>query len=296
MLATAWPDPFDDDDWWFEVKWDGYRCLAAGDGHHTTLRSRRGLDLGSRFPGVAALALPPGWVVDGEVVTMGPDGTPDFSLLQAGAGPHTFVAFDVLEAAERPVFDEPLERRRDLLARAGLPSEVVISDQVRGRGRAFHEAAVAHGLEGTVAKRAGSPYTPGKRSPHWRKIAHRRRVRAVVGGWLPGDGGRSKTFGSLLVGLWDGGTLRWIGAVGSGFTDRQLGPLRDAMAELERADSPFAHSTDIPKGARWVEPVIVVSVEYKELTRDRHLRAPVFKGIDDTSAAAVTWESELPFG
>ncbi|CAN5895414.1 non-homologous end-joining DNA ligase [soil metagenome] len=294
MLATSWPSAFDDDEWWFEIKWDGYRCLATGGGRGAALRSRRGLDLAGRFPGVAALAIPTGWVVDGEVVVMGADGTPDFSLLQTGAGPHTFVAFDVLEASGRPVIDQPLERRRELLADAGLPPEVVISDQVRGTGQAFHEAAVSLGLEGTLAKRAGSTYTPGRRSPHWRKIAHRRRIRAVVGGWLPGEGGRSGTFGSLLVGLWEGSVLRWIGAVGSGFTDRELAPLRTTLGELERGESAFAESKGIPKGARWVEPVIVVVVEFKELTRERHLRAPVFKGIDDTVASAVTWDSELP--
>ncbi len=245
---------------------------------------------------MAALAIPSGWVVDGEVVVMSSEGRPDFSLLQSGDGPHTLVVFDLLEADRQSVVGEPLERRRELLAQAGLPSEVVISDQIRGTGRAFHEAAAALGLEGTVAKRAGSTYTPGKRSPHWRKIAHRRRIRTVVGGWLPGDGGRSKTFGSLLVGLWRGDGLAWIGAVGSGFSELQLAPLRTALSELSRDVPPFSDTRGIPRGARWVEPVMVVSVEYKELTRDRHLRAPVFKGIDDAPASAVTWESELGAG
>lgn len=300
MLATPWPSAFDSEDWWFEVKWDGYRCVASGRGDHTAIRSRRGLDLAGRFPGVAALPLPPRWVVDGEIVVFDHAGRPDFSSLQAGAGAATYVVFDLLVAAGEEVFSAPFEERRRRLAEAPLPESVIVTEPVAGNGRALYSAVRDRGLEGIVAKRAQSPYLPGKRSPDWRKVALRRTMRAVVGGWLPGEGGRAGSFGSLLIGLWaeegrsHGHGLVWVGAVGSGFTDSQLGPVASALGEIERSTCPFSDPSPIPRRARWVEPGIVISVEFKEWTRDRRLRAPVFKGVDDTPPDEVTWEREGP--
>lgn len=293
MLATPWPVAFDDENWWFEVKWDGYRCVATAEAGRTSLRSRRGLDMGLRFPAIAALDLPAGWVLDGEVVALDEDGRSDFSLLQAGGAP-TLVVFDVLATPDGPVISQPIEFRWDLLAACPLPSRVVTNPRVRGDGRIFSDAVEARGLEGIVAKRSGSIYQPGRRSRDWRKVAFRHRMRAVVGGWLPGEGGRSGSFGSLLVGLWDGSGLRWVGAVGSGFTDSILTEVRRALEAIERGTPPFYDTSLIPRGARWVEPGVVVEVEYKEWTRDHHLRAPVFKGVSDIDPATVTWADEGP--
>lgn len=291
MLATTWPAAFDDPEWWFEVKWDGYRCVATTDGT-TRLRSRRGLDLGVRFPEVAALDLPAGWVLDGEIIAFDAKGRPDFSLLQAGA-PTIYVVFDVLAAPRGPLIDLPLEERRRRLEALALPKSVVVPEPLQGQGEALFQVACDRGLEGIVAKRSGSPYLPGRRSPDWRKVAARHRMRAVVGGWMPGDGGRRSTFGSLLVGLWDGDDLRWVGAVGSGFTDATLSRISSVLHEIERPATPFVNPVNIPRGARWVDPVMVVSVEYKEWTRDLRLRAPVFKGIEATGEPAL-WEAEGP--
>lgn len=292
MLATSWPQPFDDDGWCFEVKWDGYRCVATG-GSPLRLRSRRGIDLAERFPEVAALSIPEGWTVDGEVVVLDEHGRPDFSLLQAG-GTASYIVFDALDGPRGPLIDLALEQRRELLASLDLDPRIVVEEPVVGTGEALYRAVVDQGLEGIVAKRKGSRYVPGRRSPDWRKVAHRRTIRAVVGGWLPGDGGRSATFGSLLVGLWRGGHLDWVGAVGSGFSDAQLGPMVEALRQLERPTPPFADVAAVPKGARWIDPGIVISVEYKEWTRDHRLRAPVFKGVDTIPPVEVTWDSERP--
>lgn len=291
MLATPWPDAFDDADWWFEVKWDGYRCLAVVDGR-TRLRSRRGLDLGERFPEVAALELPAGWVFDGEIVALDDEGRPDFSLLQAGR-PTNYVVFDVLESPDGPLVDLPLEKRQESLRSLELPASVVVPEPIKAEGKALFGVASQRGLEGIVAKRSTSRYQPGRRSPDWRKITARRRMRAVVGGWMPGDGGRRSTFASLLVGLWDGDDLRWVGAVGSGFTDRVLSQITDHLGQIERPTSPFVNPQGILRGARWVEPRIVVNVEYKEWTRDMRLRAPVFKGVEAAGETA-RWEDEGP--
>lgn len=293
MLATAWPAPFDDPGWVFEVKWDGYRCLLDT-GSPRRMTSRRGLDLGSRFPAVAALDLPPGWVLDGEVVVFDDTGRSDFSLLQAGR-PASYVVFDALEAPGQVLVDTPLEGRLEILAGVELPPTVVRSQVIPTRGTALYSAAVERGLEGVVAKRLGSRYQPGRRSPDWRKVAARRRMRAAVGGWLPGEGGRGGSFGSLLVGLWDGDALRWVGAVGSGFSEHELGPISGALHELERPDPPFADAGSVPAGARWCEPGVVIQVEYKEWTRDGRLRAPVFKGIE-AAGQRPQWEEEGPEG
>lgn len=292
MLATPWPSSFDDPEWWFEVKWDGYRCLAWGDGGRSRMRSRRGLDLAERFPEIASLALPEGWMLDGEIVVFDDEGRSNFSLLQEGR-PANYVVFDALVSPDGTLIDRPLEERRERLGELDLPDAVVAPEPMRGHGEALYAAARDRGLEGIVAKRSGSVYQPGRRSPDWRKVAARRHLRAVVGGWMPGDGGRRSTFGSLLVGLWDDDRLRWIGAVGSGFSDRALSEMVEVLQGLERPSPPFVETSTIPRGARWVEPVMVVSVEFKEWTRDLRLRAPVFKGIEPT-ASRVSWEEEGP--
>ena len=119
-------------------------------------------------------------------------------------------------------------------------------------------------------------------------------MRAVVGGYLPGEGGRSATFGSILVGLYTPDGLRWVAAVGSGFDEATLAAFKPALDQLERTTSPFANDVLVPQDPVWVEPGIVVAVEYKEWTHDLHLRAPVFKGVELDDPESVTWEMEGP--
>ena len=145
-----------------------------------------------------------------------------------------------------------------------------------------------------MAKRLESTYMPGRRSPDWRKISVRHRMRAVVGGYLPGDGSRSSTFGSILVGLYEPEGLRWVAAVGSGFDEAALRAFKSALVDLHRHESPFTNPVAVPQTPVWVEPGIVVSIEYKEWTHDLHLRAPVFKGVELDDPESVTWAAEGP--
>ncbi len=292
MLATPWPAAFDDDGWWFEVKWDGYRVVVANDGGRIRARSRRGLDLLSRFPEVSTLPLPEGVVLDGEVIAFDDDGRPSFSLLQTGA-PVNLIVFDVLYRAG-DLTGLPYEDRREILETLGLPSPIVVPEPTRGSGLALYEAVRQSGLEGIVAKKAGSKYLPGRRSPDWRKVPVKRRLRAVVGGYLAGEGSRASTFGSLLLGLYDGDELRWIGAAGSGFDGRSLESVHASLRRIERPDSPFSNPVTVPGRKTWVEPEIVVAVEFKEWTRYNRLRAPVFKGVELADPSTVTWEAERP--
>lgn len=305
MLATRRAEPFDDEGWWFEVKWDGYRAVVGASEGTIRARSRKGLDLVARFPELGSVEIPDGVVVDGEVVAFDDAGRPSFSLLQQRTGfartppgdpvGVNLVVFDVLfHGAD--VTDLPYEERRALLDRLELPAPIVVPDPTPTHGVSLFEATRERGMEGIVGKRLGSRYQPGRRSEDWQKVPVRHTLRAVVGGYLPGEGGRSATFGSLLVGLHEPTGLRWIGAVGSGFTDTSLKAFHDALTQIERDTRPFANEVAVPGGARpnWVEPAIVVRVEYKEWTQDDHLRAPVYKGVEQVDPETVTWADEGP--
>lgn len=305
MLATRWPAAFDDPGWWFEVKWDGYRAIVSAEGGRLRARSRRGLDLTGHFPELANLPIPDGIAVDGEVVAFDDKGRPSFSNLQRrtgfggkGNGPEVgvnLVVFDVLFAGET-ITGLPYEERRARLEELMLPEPIVIPEPIPEQGLSLFAAAQTQGLEGIVAKRRGSPYLPGRRSADWRKIAVKDRLRAIVGGYLPGEGGRASTFGSILVGLNDDQGLRWIAAVGSGFDEAALAAFSTALRQLERPSKPFYNQVIVPNPHQpvWVEPGIVVDVEFKEWTHDLHLRAPVYKGIEIADPETVTWAEEGP--
>lgn len=305
MQAVRWPAAFDDPGWSFEVKWDGYRAVVASDGGRIRARSRRGLDLGGPFPELLALDIPDQVALDGEVVAFDDEGRPSFSILQqrtgfGGRGTRAdvavnFVAFDLLYQRET-LIGRPYQERVERLAALELLSPIVVPEPTIEHGRALFEVATTRGLEGIVGKRLGSPYLPGRRSPDWRKVAVKRQLRAVVGGYLPGDGSRASTFGSILVGLHDEQGLRWIGAVGSGFDEGTLRAFIEHLRQIERPTSPFYNDVVVPKPVSpvWVEPAIVVGVEYKEWTHDFHLRAPVYKGVEMADPDTVTWAEEGP--
>lgn len=304
MLATGWPAAFDDPEWWFEVKWDGYRAIVSSNDGRVRARSRRGIDLISRFPELAGLPIPDDVALDGEVVAFD-EGRPSFSNLQRRAGfgggasvvevRVNLVVFDVLFAGEM-LTGLPYEQRRAHLDELTLPDPIIVPEPVREHGISLFAAARTQGLEGIVAKRAGSIYAPGRRSPDWRKVAVKHRLRAVVGGYLPGERSRASTFGSVLVGLNDEHGLRWIAAVGSGFDDEALRAFSAALRQLERPTKPFYNDVVVPNPNPpvWVEPGIVVDVEFKEWTHDFHLRAPVYKGIEMADPETVTWAEEGP--
>jgi bifunctional non-homologous end joining protein LigD len=303
MLASKRAEPFDDEGWWFEVKWDGYRAIVGAAHGAVKARSRRGLDLLGPFPEIGALEIPDGVVVDGEIVAFDEAGRPSFSLLQRrtgfggrGTGARVgvnLVVFDVLFHGD-DVTALPYEARRELLGSLDLEPPMVVPDPTPTTGNSLYRAVTEIGIEGIVAKRLGSRYQPGRRSEDWQKISQRHTLRAVVGGYLAGDGGRSATFGSVLVGLYDPGGLRWIAAVGSGFTDSSLRAFNDALTQIERDTSPFTNPVIAPGRPVWVEPGIVINVEYKEWTFDDHLRAPVYKGVELADPETVTWAEEGP--
>lgn len=304
MLATPWPSPFDDDAWIFELKWDGVRCLLSTDGGAVSLTSRAGNDMTGRYPEIASLDLPRDVVLDGEIVALDESGRPSFERLQGRMNidrrltegspiPVTLVVFDLLRDGA-PLLDLALEERGERLELLSLPEPIVVGDRFAGRSSSIWEFVEQNDLEGIVAKRLGSRYLPGAKSPDWRKIGYFKHVRAVVGGFTTGTGGRESTFGSLLLGLWDDGRLRWVGAVGSGFDDKSLHAIRGALDAMTRPESPFSDRSEMPPGTTWVEPTLVAMVRFKQWTEAGKLRAPSFRGFTDSPSQEISWAREGP--
>jgi bifunctional non-homologous end joining protein LigD len=302
MLATLAADPFDDPHWLFEVKWDGVRAIATtvrpgtgGDGS-TRLVSRLGNDISEGYPELAALwerVIARNAVIDGEIVAFDERGNPSFQRLQRrmhvrGAQldrlrrqvPVVYVAFDLLWMDGEPLTDLPLEERLGLLNELIVPGEHLRrSEPIAEHGLALYQAAGQRGLEGVIAKRLGSRYQPGRRSRDWLKLKIRHQLNCVVAGWLPGEGARAR-LGSLLLGMWDGDQLRYVGKVGTGFDEAELDKLCALMDELGSDERPFAKTApNPPRASRWIRPELVCTVEFSEVTEGGQLRAPAYKGL-----------------
>jgi bifunctional non-homologous end joining protein LigD len=306
MLATRSPAIVRGQEWAYEIKWDGVRTLLFFDGEEVRLRSRRGLDVTSKYPEVGGIRLALPAILDGEIVALDDAGRPSFERLQGRMNlqhigqirqavadlPITYVVFDA------PFWGDDLtgaawSERRALLAALELPNPIAVSAVVDDPDPlwAFVEE---RGIEGIVAKRRTSTYQSGVRSMDWRKSTVVRTVRAVVGGFTTGEGRRHGRFGALLLGLWDGPELRWIGAVGTGFDATALRLIREALDEMVVPECPFGLDPDIPREATWVAPHLVTLIEFKEWTSAGRLRAPSFKGFTDDPPESVTWETEGP--
>jgi bifunctional non-homologous end joining protein LigD len=204
------------------------------------------------------------------------------------------MAFDLLHLDGRSLLDVPLEDRKRLLRRVLRPHPVIrYASHVIGEGKAFERAAAERNLEGIVAKRRGSRYQPGRRTPDWLKIKLRHEQEVVVVGWLPGQG-THKDLGSLVLAVNEDGNLRHAGQVGSGLDAKMRRELLAALRPLERDGSPLAKPPRLPQ-ARWVEPRLVVNVEFTEWTSDDLLRQAVFRGVAiDRDPSQVVREVAIP--
>ncbi len=305
MLATPGTAPFDGDDWLFEPKWDGYRVQAIVADGKVALRTRNRNDAGRYFP---ELLGPPTWlagpeaIVDGEVVALDAEGRPDFSLLQSRLGggfsasdlpaspdakeagrraPLVFMAFDLPWFAGRSYLGVPLEERKEILRRVLREHpRVRYGGHVARDGVAFYAAAAAQGLEGAMAKHRRSRYEAGRRSSSWLKLKVRPTQELVVGGFVPGQGGH-RDLGALVVGVMDGGRLRYAGRVGSGIDTATRARLRAALDGLARPNHPFADApADLAgtPGAAWADPILVIRAEIAGWTRDGIVRQATFVG------------------
>jgi bifunctional non-homologous end joining protein LigD len=306
MLAVRATSIVRDREWVYEMKWDGVRTLLFWDGEQVVLRSRRGNDVTSTYPEVAAPPTSDAVVLDGEIVALDDTGRPSFGRLQGRMNLQhagqirraveeiavTYVVFD-LPFHREDITALPWSERRARLEALPLADSCVVSAVVDDPDPLW-EFVVDRNIEGIIAKRRESTYQPGVRSSDWRKTSVTQTVRAVVGGFTTGEGRRHARFGSLQLGLWEGSALRWIGSVGTGFGDQALRLIREALNEMIADTSPFLPDPEFPRDVTWVSPHLVAMVEYKEWTSAGRLRAPSFKGFTDDPAESVTWEAEGP--
>lgn len=277
------PPTSHDHEWAYEIKWDGYRTLAFVDEGALRLQSSTGIDVTAKYPEMAGLAgsvNAPSAIIDGELVVLDPQGRPSFEALQRHTTQAAFYAFDVLQVAGTDTVSLPYEQRRALLEQLIEPGANWLVPAYRvGDGQALLDATAAQGLEGVMAKRLGSPYQPGKRTPNWRKVKNRLRVEVVVGGFNPGTGTRANTFGALLVGLpQPDGRLKFAGGVGTGFTQARLESLHAALLVRTTTTCPFdpyPPRAEV-RNATWVRPELTAVVEIAELTNDGHVRHASF--------------------
>ena len=305
MLAETRDEPFTKEGWFFELKLDGYRLLAAKRGNDAKLVSRNGNDYTEVFPEVARAvkAIPlDNFIIDGEVVILDAEGKPSFSLLQRRGGlhnahdvkraavelPSTFFTFDLLAAEGYDARPLPLSKRKELLASA-VPKVGAVRylDHIETQGEAFHKQVSTMGLEGIIAKKADQPYRAG-RSPHWLKMKAERTAEFAVVGFTEPKGNRVG-FGALQLADLVGGRLVYAGRAGTGFTENMLKEWRERLLPDARAEPPCYGPVKSPdeepppseaipevKTTTWVEPKYVVEVRYTEWTHEGVLRHPAF--------------------
>lgn len=288
--------------WAFEMKWDGVRVIAEVAHGQVRLSSRNGIDVTATYPELQQLAdlVEGDAMLDGEVVALNKAGRPDFGVLQKRMKltkkaevermmqtiPAHFMVFDVLEFSGRNLTAESYTERRSLLERTVTSSGAVqVPPAFEGDIAAAMATSRTLGLEGIIAKRRDSTYSPGKRVQSWVKVKHHLTQEVVIAGWRPGTGSRAHRVGSLLMGVPDGDALRYVGRVGSGFSERDLDELGARLRRLERKTSPL---TQVPaadaKDAHWVSPTLVGEVEFSDWTPTGKLRHPSWRGWRDDKA------------
>lgn len=292
MLATL-SEPFDAPDFFFEVKWDGLRCIAFIEGETQRLQSRNFKEYGTRFPELSTLREQidaKDAVLDGEIVTFY-QGKPNFLRLQpriharasstieryAQASPSVFIAFDLLYLNGRSLMDLPLIERRNQLSSLIHPGPILqLSEATESQGLAFYEAVKGLGLEGMVGKASHGRYLPGKRSSLWRKVKVLRLEPFIICGFTTNPTGRRDLSALALGGLVED-QLTYFGLVGTGLSQQEINRLLDILLPTVNPRSPFVNTPRISSPVFWVEPRWVCEVEYLELTGDAHLRHPLYR-------------------
>jgi len=291
MLATPVKGPFDHQDWIFEVKWDGYRAIAEIRDGDVSLYSRNGISFNKKFyPLVEALRkFGSDAVLDGEIVVVDDQGRADFQMLQhyqdSGGGHLVYYVFDLLYFRGHDLTGLPLLRRKELLRKI-LPSspKIRFSDHVGKDGVLFYNVVKEKGLEGIIAKHAQSAYETGRRSRQWLKVKTRQTQEGVIAGFTEPGGGR-KHLGALVLGVYEGYELSYIGHAGGGFSERDLKDIREKLEPLVQKACPFRKEPETNAPVTWVKPELVCEVALSGWTGDAVMRHPVFLRLREDKAA-----------
>lgn len=298
MLATLTDSAFDDPDWLFEVKWDGYRVIAECARGGVKLWSRGGLDITRTYAPVAeALAdMETDCVLDGELVALDPKGRSRFELLQEYGerpAPLAYYVFDLLAEGRKDLRDLPLVRRKERLEEVLRTNRIVrYSEPFSEYGVRYFTAAARQGLEGIVAKKRDSRYYSGKRTKEWLKIKAEQEQETVIVGYTAPKGSR-KYLGSLVMALRTKSGWKYVGRAG-GIGGTKIKELYDKLRPLRTEKRPFAEKVPGEKEITWVKPKLVGEVRFTEWTKGSEMRHPVFLGLrTDKKPAEVTYEHAI---
>ncbi len=298
MLAGVGGKIFDDPDWVFELKWDGYRMISHITDGKVQMYSRNGISFNTKFVRIEKQLrrISHDTILDGEVVVVDKNGLNDFQLLQNydenTPGTLRYYVFDMLFLNGHSMLDLPLLERKSLIPDVieGL-QEIVYCEHIEGLGKAFYEKATGAGMEGLIAKKADSIYSPGFRTSSWLKIKRVESAEAIICGFTESTKG-GVPFGSLILGMYEKGKLRYIGNCGSGFSDVYQKDLLKKLEAIEIKSSPFDKKINLKgRAPHWVKPEIICEVKFSEWTKSGQLRHPVFKALrDDKSTTEISVE------
>lgn len=307
MLAKIKEEPFDNEDWLFELKYDGYRAIAEIGKGEVNIYSRNLNSFNSKFKPLVKKLQKLGHeaVLDGEVVILNKEGKPEFQLLQnfqkTRKGDLHFYVFDLLYLNGYELFDLPLiERKRflkEIISELDDPA-IIYSDHIFSEGVSFFKEAQESEMEGIIAKKADSTYHTNSRSNNWLKVKTSMRQEAVIAGFTEPRGSR-KTFGALVLGVHDKGKLQYIGHTGGGFNSASLKAIMEKMTPLIRKTSPFPNKIQTNTPVTWIKPELVCEISFSEWTEDGSMRHPIFQGLrEDKGAKEVVREApdEIPDG
>ncbi|HXT44662.1 MAG TPA: non-homologous end-joining DNA ligase [Pseudonocardiaceae bacterium] len=292
MLPVAGPLPTQPG-WAFEFSWDGIRALACAQPTGTELFSVRQRDITAAYPELGAFTAGRRMLLDGKIVALDSCGRPSFSQLQrrmnvqrptslvVRRAPVTYYVFDLLSLDGQSTAELPYRRRRELLAELELSDGSVVAPPcfLSTDGQTVLDTAAQHGLHAVIAKRVESTYQPG-RSRHWVQTTLRQTQEVIIGGWLP-ERRRAASIGALLVGVPTEGGLRYVGQVGTGFTEATRRDLRDRLAGLAAPASPFTDPvpSEVDRMVHWVAPRLLGEVSYRQWTAHGRLGHPTWRGL-----------------
>lgn len=298
MLAKETSAPFDDPQWLFEIKWDGFRAVSGKSGNDILLYSRNGLSFNENYPVVVneLKKICGDAVLDGEIIVLNDEGKPDFQLLQHYSEnqhrPIQYYIFDLLRLNGKDITNLPLKERKELLQKL-IPENPVIkySDHIIGEGKSFFHVSAEKDLEGIMAKKIDSKYFEGRRTVDWLKIKHHKTAEAIIAGYTEPAGAR-KFFGALILAARKGNGFEYVGHTGTGFNHSSLKNMFELLQPLVQKKSPFSSKIKTNSPVTWVKPELICEIKFSEITQDGKYRHPVFLHLrDDKNINEIKMES-----